>query len=461
MKKYRIAHVGAFDFENYGDLLFVEVFERNIRNYIEIDEIVLFAPKKCKMPFTDGKREVYSVAELESMHRKSAFDAIVVGGGDLVHCSKIRTYMPHISDEWVWYEVLYMWMIPSVISWKYNIPLVWNAPGVPMTFMESEKMMVKELCKYVDYMSVRGNISKSNLEECCVDNIVNVVPDTVFSISEIISKQELKKQFYKLDVLSEEKYIVFHANHTFLDTEIEGCIKTLRKIKENQGVDILLLPIGYALGDENFIKELVKRCPNEFVTIEQKLTPMDMLSLIVCSAGYVGASLHGCITAATYDVPVVVCNYNRFTKVNEFLELIHLEEAVVYRTEDIYPVFEQQLVPAKDIRRHAIQCINKHFAVLSRVIQSGKKKMQDGLEVALCEYIYDMRTMQLCHQENMRQQEMNFERREDLLKQQEMEWQLKYHDAIKAYEEILNSSVWKSTKPMRIMLDFIKKIIKG
>ena len=39
MKRYRIAQIGAFDFENYGDLLFVDVFEKTIREFVEIDEI--------------------------------------------------------------------------------------------------------------------------------------------------------------------------------------------------------------------------------------------------------------------------------------------------------------------------------------------------------------------------------------------------------------------------------------
>lgn len=457
MKKYRIAQIGSFDVENYGDLLFAYVFENNIKKHIEVEEVVLFAPKKCKMPFTNGIKDIYSLAELERQHTKNPFDVIVVGGGDLVHCTKIKTYMPHLSDEWLDYEALYMWMIPSIISWKYNIPLVWNAPGVPMAFIESEKGIVMELCKIVDYMSVRDNLSKRNLALCQVCNEISVVPDTVFSISEIVLKHELETQFYELNLpLEKQKYVVFHANYTFLETEVEGCIKTLRSIKKNYGVDILLLPIGYALGDETFIKELVKRCPDEFLTIKQKLSPIEMMTVIACSAGYVGASLHGCITATTYGVPIVMCNYNHYIKVNGFLELVHLEEAVVYRTEEIYPVFERQFVVTEENRKQAIEQIDRHFEVMAEVIQKNEKRMQDNLDVALCEYVFDMRTMELCYQEKLRQQEDN---KEFMLKQQEMQWQGKYQEAIKAYEEVLNSSVWKATKPIRQILGIIKRML--
>ena len=36
MKKFRLAQVGAFDFENYGDLLFPFVLEEQLKHFLEI-----------------------------------------------------------------------------------------------------------------------------------------------------------------------------------------------------------------------------------------------------------------------------------------------------------------------------------------------------------------------------------------------------------------------------------------
>jgi polysaccharide pyruvyl transferase WcaK-like protein len=475
MKKYRIAHIGAFDFENYGDLLFVDVFERTIRKHIEVEEIVLFAPKRCKMPFSNEEREVYSVTELEKKNQEKSFDAIVVGGGDLVHCFKLKTYMPHISKEWVDYEVLYMWMIPSIISWKYGIPLLWNAPGVPLMFMDSEKLIVKELCQLVDYISVRDKASRSNLEECQITSDIQVVPDTVFSVSELISKDELEERFKQMDVgLEKNKYIVFHANYTFLQTEMQGCIETLRKIKEEHQLKILLLPIGYALGDETFITELMKECPGEFVTISNKMNPMEMLTVIANAAGYVGASLHGCITAATYNVPIVACNYNRYIKVDGFLELVDLKEAVVYNTKDIYPVFQKRLIVSDENRKKVLSQIENHFKRLADQLEG--KKTTEKFDVGLCEYVFSMRNLELKYQDEYRcmqnektremieregewqQKEAQWQQKEIQWQQKEAQWQWEYHKAMKAYQEILNSTVWKMTKPIRVLLNMIKRI---
>lgn len=444
MKRYRIAQVGSFNVENYGDLLFADVFEKNIRKYVDVEEIILFAPKKCKMPFSNGEREVYSVTELEKKNQEKPFDVIIVGGGDLVHCTKIRTYMPHISQEWMDYEALYMWMIPSIISWKYNIPLLWNAPGVPYKFMDAEKLIVKELCQLADYISVRDRISKNNLEECGMTSEVQVVPDTVFSISELISKEELEERFSQMNLgLEKNKYIVFQANHTYLQTEMQGCIETLRKIKSEHHVEILLLPIGYVLGDEDFITELLKECPGEFVTINNKMSPIEMLTLLANAAGYVGSSLHGCITASTYGVPIVVCNYNRHIKVEGFLELVNVKEAVVYSTKDIYPVFEKKLVVSEEDRKNALFQIERHFEQLADKVET--KGLTEGFETALCEYIFSMRNMELNYQEEYRRAQV------------EKEYEIQ--EVMEAYREILDSTAWKITKPIRVLFNIMKTIL--
>ena len=468
MKKYRIAQVGSFDVENYGDLLFADVFEKNIRKYIELDEIVLFAPKGCKMPFSNEEREVYSVTELEQKHQEKPFDAIVVGGGDLVQCLKIRTLMPHISPEWMDYEALYMWMIPSVIAWKYNIPLLWNALGVPHKFMDSEKIIVKELCQAVDYISVRDRISKNNLDECQIATGIQVVPDSVFSISELISREVVEERFAQTSLnIEKNKYVVFQANCTYLQTEMQGCIETLLKIKKEHHLDIVLLPIGYALGDEIFIEELVKQCPGEFITFENKMSPIEMITILSNAAGYIGASLHGCITASSYGVPIVACNYNRHVKMDGFLEMVNAKEAVVYSTKDIYPVFEKKLVVSEENRKNALSQIESHFQRLADKLEG--KESTEKFDVGLCEYVFSMRNLELRYQDEYRcmqnekahamiELDNAWQQKEAEWQQKEAQWQWEYHKAMKAYQEILGSTVWKMTKPIRVLMDMIKRI---
>lgn len=455
MKKYRIAQIGAFDFENYGDLLFVDVFEKQIKRHIELDEIVLFAPKNCTMPFSDG-RKVYSVTELEEQHKEKPFDAFVVGGGDIIHYTKTRTFMPHISDDWVDYEVLYIWMIPAILAWKYDIPLLWNAPGVPMEFWTSEKMMTKELVELADYISVRDELSANNLIEAGVEKDVHVVPDTVFSISELVSEEEINQYFEKVNLPAERKqYVVFHANQTFGEKEIQDCIDVLRKIKKEHGMEIVLLPIGYALGDENFISELKARCPGEFITFDEKLSPMEMLSVIVNANAYVGASLHGCITASSFGVPVVSCNYNRFIKVDGFLEVVNLKDALVYEPEKIYPVYNKMLAVSVADRKATITLIDRHFKRLAEKLEG--RPSRKGFERALCEYVFETKNRQNFYEQKLNEAHQELNNRENEWSSRYQELSTRYHALSNAFDTISQSTVWKSTKPIRMILDKLKR----
>ena len=115
MKKFRIAQIGSFDVENYGDLLFSYVFKENIEKYLEDMDITLFAPLNCISPFTKDT-QVYSVKEMEKMHSENPFDAIVVGGGDLVQFKKIMVKLADDPDREVVYDVLSMWFIPAMVA---------------------------------------------------------------------------------------------------------------------------------------------------------------------------------------------------------------------------------------------------------------------------------------------------------------------------------------------------------
>ena len=52
---YRIAQIGTFDLENYGDLLFPVILENELKKRIQNVEIVLFSPIGGNMPFYGKK----------------------------------------------------------------------------------------------------------------------------------------------------------------------------------------------------------------------------------------------------------------------------------------------------------------------------------------------------------------------------------------------------------------------
>lgn len=458
--KYKIAHIGAFDFENFGDLLFTDVVEKQLEKRIEIEKIMYFAPKKCKMP----NREVWvnSVIELEEIHKKNHFDALVVGGGDLIHLQKIITYMPHLSSDWITYEVLYMWVIPSIVAWKYNIPLIWNAPGVPLEFMEMDRKIVEKLCECVDYISVRDEEAKNTLAKAVESEKIKVVPDTVLSISELIKKEQLEENLNTIGIeLESKKYVFFQCNVALKEEDLKVCGETLIKIKKETGYKIVLQPIGYALGDEEVINKMSMMFSGEFVTSEKHLSQYQILALIANAALYIGTSLHGSITATSYGTPNIVYNLNHYNKTDGFVKLVGKESTRIYEAKELWNAYLNSSANVEITG--VISEIETHFDKVTDIIQNGCEKKDVNLSMEIAEYIYSVDRVMDCKNEEITNNQTEYEKRleQEMKEKEEFQRQLKrcqkeLNNYRIEYEKILNSHMWKALKPIRKIKKWIK-----
>lgn len=446
---YVIAHVGAFDFENFGDLLFMDVVEHHLKKRIQISKIIHFAPKgNVKV----GDRKIFSVKDLEKIHLKENFNAIIVGGGDLIHLQKILI-TDSKTENWDIYDVLYMWMISTMVAKCYNLPVLWNAPGVPLTIPDVHKKVFRILCNNIDYLSVRDEDSKYKLLEAGIKD-VKVIPDTVLTINEIFDKNELFDEYLK-DYYKKSNYIIFQANTKLNDDELRECAEVLLKIKKEYKLNILLLPIGPSMGDVKVLKKIQEMQPACFELYDKEFDRMHILALIANARMYIGSSLHGCIVANSYQVPAIVCNYNRYNKIDGFVKLIDFEESEIFFVHDIYRKFEELI--DKDVSNYCYQkrLINEHFDEITEIISINHKKMKNEF-VLISEYLYDIS-----------EQYRKLESTETTLKHQENTIEIQNNKIIHLENEnnqlremldgILNSSSWKITKPMRKISSLIKK----
>ena len=448
---YVIAHVGAFDFENFGDLLFTDVLEKQLKRRIPIDEILYFAPKKCKMP--NRNIEINSVVELEEIVRSRKIDAIIVGGGDLIHLHMFKTYMPHISQEWVQYEVLYMWVIPCIVAQKYQVPLLWNAPGVPLKFREEEKKIVSYLFDSVDYISVRDYESKNELEKALPSSVIHVVPDTVLSIRDFIPREKLTDLFNKLNFpFSKKKYVFFQCKMPKTDSNYEECIDALRKIKKETDWGILLQPIGYSVGDEDVLKEFERRAPGEFLYSPRHYDQYEILALIANAAIYIGTSLHGYITANSYGTKSVIVNICNYNKITGFNKLIGNKLSMVNTMDKIFEAYLGLEDTSETVIQQRINEISLHFDRLAEIIKCSKKVGESNSK-KLADYIYD----NLLKIEQMHTQKKDLEDFCSQLQKRFEEEEERSKGYKEAYDNLLNSNSWKFTAPLRKISNIFKK----
>lgn len=355
MKK--IAQIGTFDVENFGDLLFPTVLKAQF-NDIEID---LFSPLgNMKKPFEEDIF-VFSIKDLEEKCKTEKYQLIVIGGGDLIRVQR-NIAASYVSD---FYACTSIWQMPIIIGKKYQIPVIFNAVGVPMEFGFSEKKMTRLLLNNVDYLSVRDHFSKLFLMECGLDN-VEVVPDTAFIIPEIYKKNELipiKTKLVKEHKIPDEKYIVFQ--HNTINDEDTVYLKTvLNKLCDKYKKQILLLPIGYVHKDIKFMEKLIDTDNNGIFLYREKLSPKEMCAVLSCSDGYIGTSMHGAIISYAYGKNIVSINTARLTKITGFLENIDQKNAEVNDISQLEDVIKKQFEDKNDTRKNyedVCKKIKKYF----------------------------------------------------------------------------------------------------
>lgn len=442
---YRIAHVGAFDFENFGDLLFTDVLRAHLEKRIDVEEIIYFAPKTCKMP---NKEEwVHAITELEKFVREKKVDSIIVGGGDLVHLRKIRTYMPHVSENgWITYDVLYMWVIPSLVALKYEIPLVWNAPGVPLHFSDTDKEIVSYLCQSVRYISVRDEEAKHELERAVDENKIHVVPDSVLSIKNIFKKEQLIKIFNNLDIAVEKKRFIFtQFNITTTENDFENYALSLKKIRQETGWEVLIQPIGYACGDLDAIEKFKNLYGEEFIFPFQHYNQYEILALIANAALYIGTSLHGAIVANSYNVPNIVVNSSHFNKIEGFVRMMGRESSRIFCPADIENAFHAvEKIDSSAIVEEKIEEIEKHFDKIAKNIDT-QNQQSFSLVNELADYIYDSS----CKIEQLENEKEDVIKEIDNIRNEKEYYRMLYYTAT-------NSTSWKLTEPLRRLASIVR-----
>ncbi|MGN1183427.1 MAG: polysaccharide pyruvyl transferase family protein [Faecalibacillus sp.] len=397
MKK--IAQIGSFDVENYGDLLFPYILETQLKKRLSEVEIILFSPNGGQKPFEEN-RNVYPIHELEKMHLKQPFDAIIIGGGDVIRLDSdvLSDYeRSHMAAELMWIE-------PILIANRYDIPIVFNAPGVPFSFSNFKKDNVKKLVECLDYCSVRDEESKENLLICQIEKEIEVVPDTIIKIYETFEKNELinnAKRLMENGILpNSRKYIVIQHNRYRYDDEVylNYMKEFMSMLIEKYDYDILLVPIGYVHKDIDFLNKILIDSHRVHL-IESKLSPYDMLSVFVNSCGFIGTSLHGLITSSAYGIPILGINEQNFVKVTGYLKLINKENVEVNDIRLLKKKFEDSFFESTESLHMLRKRVDNHFDTIVQVIETKLENHKQCLELQMLNDLYNNEEINNFHQE--------------------------------------------------------------
>ena len=349
-----IHHYGTFDVDNYGDLLFPKILEWRLTSYF-IEHI---SPTNKTSMFLDSSESRCSPA-----HRPIA---TITGGGNILHfrgtslpfyseCSK-RAY-PKLVIE------------PAVIASKYKIPYIVNSPSIASkTLNPFEKMILSRILEFADYISFRDSRSAKRAA-ALTKNIVNVVPDTAFDISRMWP--ELKREHG-----DPSGYAVFHINSRYGVTpeEISSAISNFsRKTK----LSVVLLPIGPCHGDIEYSQKIAK-IASQPCEVFESFELRSFAELLANAEVYIGSSMHGFITAASYSVPcALVLNKNYMAKFEGVLESLGFgRDRIFYSWESASADPFTLRAPNTENLSDIFERLDMHWNTISSIIDGVTKQKE-------------------------------------------------------------------------------------
>ena len=353
METKTINIIGAFDRYNYGDLLFPIVIEKYLRenrkDLLEKYDLRYFGLVESDLSSVGGKK----TQALKKLYNEdlSENSMVIVAGGDVLParissmdvdlsksnlsmlCKKViikainRRNFEKISMKKFNLNTRFPWIVEKD-NFKNNIFVAYNAVG-GSTLNELPKFEVDEIKRNMsksNYISVRDNKSLDNVK----DLNSKLYPDSATIMSNFspinVLENKISKDVKKFIKDTGNKYICIQSNLCSIRGKEEVLVRELEKIHREEGLEILLLPIGIAANhDDNIALNRLKKYFNIKVNHIEKLNIYDIMYLIANSRFFAGTSLHGNITAMSYAVPHIGLN-REISKLDNYLKTWDLEE---------------------------------------------------------------------------------------------------------------------------------------
>ncbi|MGM0214840.1 polysaccharide pyruvyl transferase family protein [Enterococcus sp. AZ109] len=400
----KIALVGAIDRYNYGDLLFPMIVEKELMRRLPTDvEFEYFGSTEADMRPSGGFL-CKSLSQLDS-----SFDVIIFVGGETLTASWADTYIhlqtgklkvfvcrflkkvfsinfiEKISKRALNYEFMnYPWTFRS--GTKNIKTVIYNTvSGTQEDFYSNISKNYLEDLQSSSYISVRDSLTYRNLKDIGVEDVYEY-PDSAYIMSDIYPKTWLQENASKeiFEQIDGTEYIVFQIGKKFSNGNLSIIEKELTKILESEDLKLVLLPIGKAaLHEDNIPLKKLYSVMNRKKNLKSKILLFDVnifetMYVISHSKLFIGTSLHGNITALTYNVPTVAID-KRIGKLTEFLKdysvpdqeySVQYDQIFISARKAMKTPEEKLAYQSKFVKKK----VSKNFDNISKVIMDGIKK---------------------------------------------------------------------------------------
>lgn len=322
----RIAIYGTFDVLNFGDLLFPHLLRHGVGP--SAHDIAAFSPVGGRLSWEDTV-----VALPVNAAVAFAADLHVIGGGNIVHAGSTSLPVYDAAEFGPRHAYASLWLGAGLIAAQSETALTWNAPGVRSPIDEER---IAALCGDIlaasTYVSVRDQASLKFLR--APDAVAPaVVPDTALDIGRMWPASTLldhaRRAFLERGSSVPGSWIVFHLNARYLDGDAAQHAALVDAIAAKLEASAVLVAFGPCHGDDQLAREVGTLMRIPVLIVDRPSGLKEIAALLAYSAGYVGSSLHGLITALSYGRPAIAVADRRMVKFEGFLEHLAMPERLV------------------------------------------------------------------------------------------------------------------------------------
>jgi polysaccharide pyruvyl transferase WcaK-like protein len=315
----RVFITGMFDMKNFGDLMF-PLIARHRLSHLGV-EIVPVSPTGADVGIPDA---MGSISLQELFADNAPADGVLVGGGYIVHSHKMHFLDEYKADGLANFAGPGLWLGATLAAAVRNVPVIWNAPGVPHPFAQNQRGLIDAALRAADCLSVRdqGGLELLNAPSGLQ---VNIVPDTVVDIAQIWTPDTLAAAFRDLIARkggdAQARHLAVHIrNRSLAKLGGEGVAAMIDQFAQGHDLVPILIAIGQTHADDVVARDVARHLRARHLVLDDPSGLVEIAAAVSQSSLYVGASLHGYVVAAAYGVPGVLLAQPSYRKFQGFLD---------------------------------------------------------------------------------------------------------------------------------------------
>lgn len=365
-----IALIGAYERDNFGDLLFLEV----CRKLLDPWPTVALSLISSDMEGYGGECAFSASAWFECTESTFPPSAVITVGGEVLDCpvnyslacdlskkqsesfKSVPKELQHqigLTVAWRSSDLAYVPNLSTSQASFKSIPFALNSVGGSTLTKDSPNYASAEIAlRQAKFVSARDKITYDTITSVSSSkNLITLSPDIVHTLPTLF-KDEIEECFklFKVDKNWPNKpYILFQANDLYIKEEgVEKISTELAQAARNQNFSIVFQPAGTAPGHDSLaaLTELAEATNIKLSGsgVEAKIqTDRNLwlqVSLITHAECYVGTSLHGRIVASAFARPRVSLENQKVSRYATTWEDIDLQPYNI-KIEDLNSAIEK------------------------------------------------------------------------------------------------------------------------